>query len=91
MMTFSLFDKQFGQNSCLTILAMKKLGVLRLVSSIEYFDHLYMYFFISGRKFLHMLGFFHFSLEKGADETVKFGRNCCSLILAIKKLGVCLP
>ena len=30
----------FGRNSCPPILAMKKLGVLLLVSSIEYFDHL---------------------------------------------------
>ena len=31
---------KFGRNSCPPILAMKKLGVLLLVSSIEYFDHL---------------------------------------------------
>ena len=31
---------KFGRNSYPPILAMKKLGVLLLVSSIEYFDHL---------------------------------------------------
>ena len=31
---------KFGPNSCLPILAMKKLGVFLLASSIEYFDHL---------------------------------------------------
>ena len=30
---------KFRRNSCPPILAMKKLGVLLLVSSIEYFDH----------------------------------------------------
>ena len=31
---------KFGRNSCPPILAMKKLEVIPLVSSIEYFDHL---------------------------------------------------
>ena len=31
---------KFGRNSCPPTLAMKKLGVFLLVSSIKYFDHL---------------------------------------------------
>ena len=34
--------------------------------------------------------FFHCSRGKGADETVKFGRNSCPPILAMKKLRVLL-
>ena len=34
--------------------------------------------------------FFHCSRGKGADEIVKFGRNSCPLILAMKTLGVLL-
>ena len=88
---------------------MKKLGVLLLVSSFEYFDHLLVKNY-AGNGFEKSLFFslsqlkvqififvffvraehyctgsdFHCLRGKGADETVKFGRNSCPPILAMK-------
>ena len=58
-------NKKFGRSSCPPIIAMKKLGVLLLVSSIEYFDHLLVKNY-AGNGFVKSL-FFSLSQLKSAN------------------------